>query len=291
MDALLIIVALLATAACVAAVALYRLRLRAMAKFLRERDRLSNLRLPIEGALPGTTELTRAINHELDEGAAERQEQQQTEAEFQQNLASLSHDIRTPLAGAKGYVQLAADEEDAAVCTRYLQAAATRLEDMQGLLDQLLSYARSEDQTELALEPMNALLPLAAVLAAKHPECQAHEMAVQVELGEEPLFALVDEDVLRRIYENVIQNALIHGNGALTVQRAGDGLTFANPLQPGEQPDPACVFERFYREDAARGRTGAGLGLAVVRNLCEVQGISVTAAVQDGAFVLKLMFP
>ena len=74
------------------------------------------------------------------------------------------------------------------------------------------------------------------------------------------------------------------------MQRTGKSITFTNPLRPGEEPDPVRVFERFYREDAARGRTGTGLGLAVVRNLCEAQGISASAMVQEGAFTLELNF-
>lgn len=290
MDALVVIIVLLVAAACGAAATLYRFRLKAVARFLRERDRLSNLRLPAGGALPGTLELVKAINQELDASADQQREQQQAEAEFQQNLTSLSHDIRTPLAGAKGYLQLAESEEDAALRTGYLQAAAARLEAMQELLDQLLSYGRSVDQPEQALEQMDVLLPLASVLAARHPGFQKREMSVQVKLGEEPLLTQVNPEALRRIYENVIQNALIHGEGALLVQRTGKSIMFVNPLRPGEEPDPVRVFERFYREDAARGRTGTGLGLAVVHNLCEAQGISASATVQEGAFALELVF-
>ena len=64
---------------------------------------------------------------------------------FQRDLASLSHDIRTPLMGAKGYLRLAQDEGDEAGRDRRLAAAEARLDDMGALLDQLFAYAQAND--------------------------------------------------------------------------------------------------------------------------------------------------
>ncbi len=291
METLAIILLLLVCAACVAALAFSARARRRMARFLEERDPASNGRLTTDGASPTTARLVRAINHQLDEEAANRRRQKQSEREFEQNLANLSHDIRTPLTGAKGYLQLAAEEADAAQRSAYLTAAATRLDDMGVLLDQLLDYARSTSEDALEPERLDVLLPLASVLAAKHPEFLESGMDVEVSFEDERLVTTADEQALRRVFENVMENALVHGTGVLLITQTGSSLMFENGLRPGEYPDPERVFDRFYREDAARNRTGAGLGLAVVRNLAEAQSITPNAAVTEGAFTLRLDFP
>lgn len=95
-----------------ALVLLYGHELRRMARFLRNRDGRSNSRLTTEMPGPGFADLARAVNGTLD--AADRRERERAaeQRQFQRDLASLSHDIRTPLMGAKGYVSLAAEEPD-----------------------------------------------------------------------------------------------------------------------------------------------------------------------------------
>ena len=115
-----------------ALVLLYGHELRRMARFLRNRDGRSNSRLTTEMPGPGFADLARAVNGTLD--AADRRERERAaeQRQFQRDLASLSHDIRTPLMGAKGYVSLAAEEPDDARRAHYLQAAEARLADMEG---------------------------------------------------------------------------------------------------------------------------------------------------------------
>ena len=73
--------------------------------------------------------------------------------------------------------------------------------------------------------------------------------------------------------------------------REGRAQRVRNGLPEGARPDAARVFERFYRGDASRGSAGAGLGLAVVKNLCDGMGVQASAQVEDGAFQLVLEFP
>ena len=82
---------------------------RRMARFLRERDARSNARLTVEAPGRSFAELASAVNGQLDAAQEERVAARRQQQEFQRDLASLSHDIRTPLMGAKGYLRLAQD--------------------------------------------------------------------------------------------------------------------------------------------------------------------------------------
>jgi signal transduction histidine kinase len=99
-----------------------------------------------------------------------------------------------------------------------------------------------------------------------------------------------DAEALRRAVENLVTNAVTHGEGRVTVTvRAEAGrarLTVADE-GPGLAADAAeAAFERFWRGSEARGRPGSGLGLAIVRAIARAHGGDVD--VSGAAFTLDL---
>lgn len=275
-----------------ATVLLYGRELRRMARFLRTRDARSNGRLTTEMPGPGFTTMARAVNETLDGVDAERRETAAEQRQFQRDLASLSHDIRTPLMGAKGYVSLAADESDDARRAHYLQAAEMRLADMEGLLDALFAYARATDgASELDMRPVAVLPVLAEVLTGQFPAFDERGWEPQVRFADEGLVVEADEGALARMFENLASNALRYGTAAPRITQQGRVLTFANAVDDPAALDVGRLFERFYRADAARAHGGAGLGLAVVRTLAQSQGIEVAADLEGDTLAITLAFP
>ena len=268
-------------------VLLYGHELRRMARFLRNRDGRSNSHLTTEMPGPGFADLARAVNGTLD--AADRRERERAaeQRQFQRDLASLSHDIRTPLMGAKGYVSLAAEEPDDAHRTHYLQAA-----DMEGLLDALFAYARATDAaSDLDRRPLVVLPVLADVLTGQFPAFEERGWEPLVDFPDESLVVEADSEALARMFENLVSNALRYGASAPSIVQRGRSLTFSNKV-----PDPAAIdvnrlFERFYRADVARAQGGAGLGLAVVASLATAQNIEIEASLEGDELSLALIFP
>ena len=119
--------------------------LRKLAQFLNRRDSASNARVTISVHSRGCSSLGQAINRQLDRHQGERIAAEEHASEMRQGLTYLSHDIRTPLAGAKGYAQLLEDEGDVTARRRYLEAIARRIDDASKLLDQLFAYAQVQD--------------------------------------------------------------------------------------------------------------------------------------------------
>lgn len=266
-----------------AMVLLYGHELRRMARFLRNRDGRSNSRLTTEMPGPGFADLARAVNGTLD--AAEQRQ-------FQRDLASLSHDIRTPLMGAKGYVSLAAEEPDDARRAHYLQAAEARLTDMEGLLDALFAYARATDAAaELDMRPLAVMPVLAEVLTGQFPAFEERGWEPLVDFPDESLVVEADSEALTRMFENLVSNALRYGTSAPSIVQRGRTLTFSNKVPDPTAIDVSRLFERFYRADAARAHGGAGLGLAVVASLAAAQNIEVEASLEGDELSLALIFP
>ena len=288
----------LAGLACgVAGVALaalvYERQLRRLARSLRERDAHSNTRLTVEAPGRGFAELAAAVNGQLDAAQKERVEALRRQREFQRDLASLSHDVRTPLMGAKGYVRLAQDARERPdgeeTVARHLAAAEARLDDMGALLDQLFAYAQASDpDLALDLRPVRVLPLLADVLVGHYPAFDERGWEPQVDFEDEALATDADPEALARIFENLVGNALRHGASTLTVRQRGRVVTFANEVADPSALDVTRLFERFYRADASRSASGAGLGLAVSASLAEAMGMRLSARLEGRMLCIDL---
>lgn len=282
-------VAMLALGICLGvliAVAAYATELERVTAFLRTRDPYSNARMTAGAPVPGMHSLAEALNNSLEEVSLERIEAQRERDEFQRDLSALSHDIRTPLTGAKGYLQLARDEVDDAVRARHLDAAAARIDSTTELLDALFAYTKSTDP-DLSLMPevVEVEAAIEHALLTHYPEFEARGWEPRVSCAKDTTI-LADRDALARIFDNLIVNALRHGADAPCVSTRSENETtrieFANAVVSGAQIDADRLFDRFYQADAARSSSGSGLGLAIAANLARAMGMEISARIEKG---------
>jgi two-component system OmpR family sensor kinase len=220
----------------------------------------------VRGGAPGTEadHLARAFNVMLDEQAA-------TEARLRQFVADASHELRNPVAAIGGFADLwrqgGVDPDHLDDVMRRIGQESAR---MRGLVEDLLLLARLDQGRALAVEPVDlAALAADAVLdaSATHPSRPVSLRAP------EPVVVHGDEARLRQVIANLVSNALVHTDDATAVEvraeRRGDmALLSVGDDGPGMAPDAAArAFDRFWRADPSRARTGAGLGLAIVRSI------------------------
>ncbi len=267
----------------------YRRQLNDMALALEETPAQSNLPLTVELDSAPARRLCRAVNRRLEEGRRLRMEALKGERELRYTMVCVSHDIRTPLAGAMGYLQLLEEEPERRA--EYLGIVQKRLEDLNGLLDQLFLYTRLLNEPQpLECGETAALPPLWDALAEFYPRLEAAGIAPELRFDRENMAVWADPAALARVYRNLIANALRHGGGGLRVSGTAEGLVFFNPLGPGPRPDPEHLFDRFYQSSPARGGGGAGLGLAIVRELMERMGGEASARLTGGGLEIRLSF-
>ena len=278
--------------------AIYLLEIRRMARFLRTRDSCSNARLTANAPAPGLADLADAVNAQLDHTDEMRIAGMRHQQEFQRDLSALSHDIRTPLMGAKGYLQLACEEEDTAARNRRLAAAADRIDGTTALLDQLFSYAKASDP-DLALDivPVAVQPLIEQVLLGHYPEFEERGWEPALAFDNPELAIEADREALSRIVENLVTNALRYGTGALAVTQvaAHDGapatIAFANRVADPGALDTDRLFERFYQADPARSGRGTGLGLSVAAKLAKAMGMQLSARLDGDTLVIELTPP
>ncbi len=267
----------------------YHAQLLEMARVLEETPPESNLRLTVR--MPGAAprRLCRAVNARLEEGRQLRLETLRREQELKYTMASISHDIRTPLAGAMGYLELleGAPERQA----DYLRIVRKRLAELDGLLEELFLYTRLQSGS-LPLEcgELAALPPLWDALAEFYPQLEAAGIAPVLQFDREDMKVYASPEALGRVYRNLIANALRHGGGGLAVSGRDGEICFSNVLAPGSMPDSAHLFDRFYQSSPARTKGGAGLGLSIVRELMERMGGRASAQITGDTLEIRLSF-
>ena len=265
----------------------YRAQLLEMARVLEETPPESNLRLTVRTFGMAPRRLCRAVNQRLEEGRQLRLETQKREQELKYTMTCISHDIRTPLAGAMGYLQLL--EEDPERQTEYLDIVRERLEKLEELLEELFLYTRLQGGSlPLKCETTAALPPLWDALAEFYPQLEAAGVEPKLRFDREDMTVWASPEALGRVYRNLIANALRHGGGGLTISGQDQTICFSNELPPGSKPDPERLFDRFYQSSPDRAAGGAGLGLSIVRELMERMGGQASAQIMGNELQISL---
>lgn len=202
-------------------------------------------------------------------------------------LASVGHDLRTPLASLRASVEALQDgvvEPDA----RQLAGIERDITHLSRLVEDLFLFARTEAGT-VEIRPEAVDLAELADETVEVYQALAKRAAVAMRcVADGPVPVLADPWAVGRVLRNLVDNAIRHSpdGGMVTVEasqvRGRPSVTVIDQ-GPGFTPDVRSVaFERFRRGDAARTRdgSGAGLGLAIARGLVEAHGGEIV--IEDG---------
>ena len=212
-------------------------------------------------------------------------------------VANVSHELKTPLASIKAHTETLLDWalHDEEVNVRFLQQIDEQADRLNRLIQDLLSLARLESGHESFDHGPLPLAPTARRCAEAHRDrAAAKGLDYGVDLGgiDERALVLADEEAIRQILDNLIDNAIKYtpegGRVGISGRLDPDGRVALEVADSGvgiPRDDLPRVFERFYRVDKARSRAmgGTGLGLAIVKHLAQALGGQVSVASRLGA--------
>lgn len=233
-------------------------------------------------------ELLTAINallalREREEGDYRRQEQA-----IRQQIANISHDLRTPLTSILGYLQLLEGERLSPEERReYLSIVQGRARALQSMIVSFYDLSRLEGgEYPLSRERVDLYHVLSELVAEFYNDFGGFDMTVELREGLPAVTA--DPAGVLRVFTNLIRNALEHGRRRMSIllyQEGGEVVSvFANDA-PGLTPeDVTHVFDRFFTADKMRTGQSTGLGLAIVKALVERMGHTVTAELEGDLF-------
>jgi len=214
-------------------------------------------------------------------------------------VANVSHELKTPIASIKGFVETLLDgaADDPADNRRFLTIVARQVERLEAIIEDLLALSRieqSEGAGNLPLERVHVLSVLTAAVADCQPRARDRSVALEVACD-----GAIEADLNPALLEQAVINLV---DNAVKYSDAGDTIRVIAMEEPAGTDGPrvriavrdeGCgieaehlprLFERFYRVDRARSRQlgGTGLGLSIVKHIVQAHGGAVSVESTPG---------
>ena len=260
---------------------------------------------------PGWEELA-LVAADAKRAAAERERQLADESARRSDLVTyLAHDLKTPLTSVIGYLSLLDEVPDMpeAQRVRYTGVALDKACRLERLVNEFFDITRySLTNIELELAPVDLAGLLVQLSDEFYPALAAHGNVAQVtvagtartvEQPGEPLMVTADAARLARVFGNLLRNAIAYSDEGTPIELAAveeEGRVVVTVSDVGATIPShklRAIFDRFFRLDESRGSAtgGAGLGLAIAREIVELHGGAISAASENGRTTFSVELP
>ena len=253
--------------------------------------KLPNVLAPAEAEL-------RLARQQVQQNAAIAREAEQRKNDL---IVYLAHDLKTPLTSVIGYLTLLRDEPELspAMRARYTGIALDKAERLEDLINEFFEITRFNlSHMELDRRPTDLTRMIEQVVSEFGPMLAEQNLTCRADLPPK-LPCACDPDKLARVFDNLLRNACHYSTPGteVTITAAAEGDTAVLTVENAGRTIPpeklARIFEQFYRLDESRAsRTGgAGLGLAIAKQIVELHGGSITAASADDHITFTVRLP
>ncbi len=214
-------------------------------------------------------------------------------------MINVAHELRTPLTNIQGYLEGLLDGVVPASKETYelLLEESLRLAD---LVESILRLAKADAaRAQLHKEEVDVADMIHQALETFGPQLAEKEIEVDENLGSGEIRVSADQAKLRQVIDNLLQNAVQYTDrgGTLKVSAHATAenaeVVFTNAAGHLTELDLPFLFERFYRGEKSRSREhgGAGIGLAVVKELIHAHNGRVSAQLSDGEIRILFTLP
>ena len=225
------------------------------------------------------------------------------EAEQRKNdlIVYLAHDLKTPLTSVIGYLTLLSEEPDisAAMRARYTGIALEKAQRLETLINEFFDITRF-NLTAMQLDKMDIDLSMMLEQLSSEFAPVLAEQELGLESRIQPGIRFVcDPDKLERVFDNLLRNAMNYSykntqisltmgleDGWICIRCKNRGRTIGKEKL-------AHIFEQFYRLDSSRSTAtgGAGLGLAIAKEIVELHQGKITAESEDETITFTVLLP
>lgn len=228
------------------------------------------------------------INKILEEKQKNEVEHKRMDLELRQAIANISHDLRTPLTSIMGYMQLMEDNNVSQdEKKQYVDIVKNRTKALKILITSFYDLSRLEaNEYKFELKSLNLYNVMSETIVSFYNDFLNRGIEPNIDIDEKIPLVIVDENAVRRIISNLIQNMLKYGENfvAISLKQSNEGLvtTFTNDAPNLTDEDAKHLFERFFTADRARSGKSTGLGLAITKELVEQMGHTIAVELSQG---------
>lgn len=216
-------------------------------------------------------------------------------------IVYLAHDLKTPLTSVIGYLTLLRDEPQISqeLRARYTGIALEKAERLEDLINEFFDITRFNlSHLELEKQPVDLTRMLQQVASEFQPVFAEKGLKCRLTVPQKMTYDC-DPDKLARVFDNLLRNASYYSLPDSTVEISGRlennsiVLTFTNAAKTIPQEKLDRIFEQFFRLDSSRATKtgGAGLGLAIAKEIVELHGGTIRAESAEEHITFTLCFP
>lgn len=272
--------------------------------FLYEND--TNMLIGTDTNLIYLGQFKQKVNRFVEQWHKKRAEAAKKEQMISDTYTNLSHDIRTPLTSLDGYFQLLKDEKDEKLQAHYIGIIQERITSLKDILEELFMFTKLKNDTfNLEMDKCCVSRLLKQTVFSYYDEWKMRGIEPVVDICDEQIFILANTQALKRVFQNVIKNGLVHGKndieirlytkalGNVSDKNQGNrmvNISVSNTIENPENVDVSQVFERFYKADEARSVTSSGLGLSIAKELVERMDGKINAQIEDNRFCINISY-
>lgn len=257
------------------------------------------------------TDLANALNAYTDKAKKYNLDLVKEQQRLKNVMAGISHDFRTPLTAARGYLQLL--DKKGAIGTderKYYNIIIEKMDYLAMLSDAFFSVSKIEAGGEdIELHRVNITNLLTESLFGQYPWIEENGIRLTADIPEQDIYVMSNEDCLMRIFNNIFSNARKYAETSLSISlKQADPedknntsdknnkynknnyiLTFENDMELRDEVYSGRVLEAFYR-GSSRTSEGSGLGLYIVDQLATRMNHKVEVEINENIFKIILIF-
>ncbi|QOY35322.1 sensor histidine kinase [Anaerobacillus isosaccharinicus] len=265
---------------------------------------IANGNLGLEIELKGRDELTQlAKNINYMSKKLENTFEHERQLEFAKNelITNVSHDLRTPLTSIIGYADLLRNGQydSKEKLQEYHETIFNKSQRLKHLMDELFEYTRlSSPDIKLNLSEVELVGIFEQIVGEYTPIFDKEQLCIQKTITVENIPVVVDIEKIVRVYENLFINAIKYSLKPSIVKMSFETkenkavFTISNRVEQPPLADLSKLFERFFREDKARGdNRGTGLGLAICKRIVELHNGAIDVEYQEGWITFTVEYP
>ena len=278
---------------------LQRREIKSMSEQLREiKTQDTNQLVHAQSGNRACEELIHEINAILRKARVAQIQYRQKSHALEQMLTNISHDLRTPLTSAMGYMgiihnsQLSREELE-----REIEIINKKLFRLEELVNSFFEFSRIfSSNRPPEVEDLNLVSVLEEAMGHYYDDYCSQGRRIFFDHDSSRLAIRSNQSMLLRIFDNLIGNGLKHGIGdvSITLIRTDSiGIRFENALSDStlDPLDMDRIFDEFYTTDISRTKGSTGLGLAIVKQFTQMLGGQIFGEYDGRLFSVTVTFP